>query len=345
MAKLEFVDNHIELKKVGKRLKKMTGTRFATVMGLNVWSTPFEMWCAITKTYEKPFEDNIYTVAGKVIEPKVIEYLRDVYFMDFKTAEDVYGNDYFQKTWGDFYPEFVEFGGMWDGLGDDFIVEIKTTKRAEDWQEDIPIYYKLQAALYAYMSGFDDVYVTVSFLEAKDYDTPENFEPSVHNTKVYEFKMSEDFPDFEEEYIQPALAFWNDHVLTGISPDFDEKKDADILKALRTNYVAPTDDDINSILAEANDLMVELNGFDIMLEPKRKQLKALEGQIKKYMEDQFGADDDRVEITSNNFIWTTSKSTRNTFDAKQLQKDNPSMHTAYMKETETYTLRKKEVEK
>ena len=82
-----------------------------------------------------------------------------------------------------------------------------------------------------------------------------------------------------------------------------------------------------------------------MLEPKRKQLKALEGQIKKYMEDQFGADDDRVEITSNNFIWTTSKSTRNTFDAKQLQKDNPSMHTAYMKETETYTLRKKEVEK
>lgn len=345
MAKLEFVDNHIELESVPKRLKKMTGTRFATVMGLNVWSTPFEMWCAITKTYEKPFEDNIYTTAGKVIEPKVAKYLKDVYFMDIKEPEDVYGKDYFKKTWGDFYQDFVEFGGMWDAIGDDFIVEIKTTKRAEDWQEDIPIYYKLQAALYAYLSGFDDVYVTVSFLEPKDYDSPEDFMPSVENTKVYEFKMSEDFPDFEEEYIQPALAFWNDHVLTGISPDFDEKKDADILKALRTNYVAPTDDDITAILAEANDLMVELNGFDVMLEPKRKQLKALEGKIKEYMESQFGADDDRVEITSNNFIWTTSKSTRNTFDAKQLQKDNPSMHQAYMKQSETFTLRKKEVEK
>lgn len=344
MAKLEFVDNHIELEKVGKRLKKMTGTRFATVMGLNVWSTPFEMWCAITKTYEKPFEDNIYTVAGKVIEPKVIDYLRDVYFMDLKTAEDVYGNDYFKKTWGDFYPEFVEFGGMWDGLGDDFIVEIKTTKRAEDWQEDIPIYYKLQAALYAYMSGFDDVYVTVSFLESKDYDKPEEYEPSIENTKVYEFKMSEDFPNFEEDYIQPALAFWNDHVLTGISPDFDEKKDAEILKALRTNYLAPTDDNINDILKEANDLMVELNGFDVMLDPKRKRLKALENNIKDYMVEQFGEDDNRVEITSNNFIWTTSSSTRNTFDAAQLKKDNPSLHETYMKQTETYTLRKKEVE-
>ena len=33
-----------------KRTKKITGTRFATILGLNPWSTPFEMWLAITKT-------------------------------------------------------------------------------------------------------------------------------------------------------------------------------------------------------------------------------------------------------------------------------------------------------
>ncbi len=38
-----------------KKTKKITGTRFATILGLNPWSTAFEMWCAITKTYEKPF--------------------------------------------------------------------------------------------------------------------------------------------------------------------------------------------------------------------------------------------------------------------------------------------------
>lgn len=50
-----------------KRPKKITGTRFAAIMGLNKWTTPFNAWCAITRTYEEPFEDTIYTVAGKTI--------------------------------------------------------------------------------------------------------------------------------------------------------------------------------------------------------------------------------------------------------------------------------------
>lgn len=62
-----------------KRTKKITGTRFATILGLNPWSTAFEMWCAITKTYEKPFEDTIYTVAGKTIEPKQARYMEQSY--------------------------------------------------------------------------------------------------------------------------------------------------------------------------------------------------------------------------------------------------------------------------
>ena len=40
-----------------KRPKKLTATRFATVLGLNPWSTPFEEWCEITRTYQKPFEE------------------------------------------------------------------------------------------------------------------------------------------------------------------------------------------------------------------------------------------------------------------------------------------------
>lgn len=53
-----------------KRPKKLTGTRFATILGLNPWSTPFEIWCEVTRTYQKPFEDTIYTIAGKTIKNK-----------------------------------------------------------------------------------------------------------------------------------------------------------------------------------------------------------------------------------------------------------------------------------
>ena len=88
-----------------KRTKKITGTRFATILGLNPWSTPFEMWCAITKTYEAPFEDTIYTTAGKTIEPKQADYMRKSYGKDLISPTDRYGADYFNKTWGDFFPE------------------------------------------------------------------------------------------------------------------------------------------------------------------------------------------------------------------------------------------------
>lgn len=52
-----------------KKTKKITGTRFATILGLNPWSTAFEMWCAITKTY---VENSIYpTYREELIERRV----------------------------------------------------------------------------------------------------------------------------------------------------------------------------------------------------------------------------------------------------------------------------------
>ena len=82
-----------------KRTKKITGTRFATILGLNPWSTPFEMWCAITKTWEKPFEDTIYTIAGKTIEPKQADYMEEAYAMDLIRPRDIWGWYYVKKKY------------------------------------------------------------------------------------------------------------------------------------------------------------------------------------------------------------------------------------------------------
>lgn len=247
--KYKIVEDHLELEEFPNKFKKLTATRFATILGLNAWNTPFSAWCEITKIYEKPFEESIYTNAGKVIEPKVINYLKKVYFMDIKDPTEVYGPDYFKKTWGDFFPEQAVFGGMWDSLGDTFVVEIKTTKRAEDWQKDVPIYYKLQACLYAYLLGFDDIIITVSFLEKKDYENPEKFEPSIKNTKIYEFKLSKEIPNFEEKYIAPALEWWREHIVKGVSPAYDGVKDKEILLALRRNTTKVGDQEVSDVLS------------------------------------------------------------------------------------------------
>lgn len=350
MSNYNFVGNHIELNTLPKKFKKMTGTRFATVMGLNAWNTPFGAWCEMTKTYEDPFEESIYTRAGKVIEPKICEYLRSRYFMDIKSPTDVYGEDYFRKTWGDFYPGVEGLGGSWDFLGDDFVVEVKTTKRVEDWKGvdgkvEPPIYYKLQASLYAYLLGFDNVVMTCSFLEDKDYQNPEAFVPNVDNTVVIEFKLSEEFPTFKESYVDPAMKFWRENVLTGISPEFDEKKDAEILKVLRKNVTEAEDEDIAKLMKEGDKLQTQIDKAKAKIEDKEKRLKEINDLVKKSMINQFRDGDKNVEVKGSAYTWNVRRDVTKSFDQKKFEEDNPGVYDKYKtKETVKYVLTKKLIE-
>lgn len=323
-----------------KRTKKVTGTRFATILGLNPWSTPFEMWCAITKTYEKPLEDTIYTIAGKTIEPKQAEYMKKSYGMDLITPTDRYGQDYFNKTWGDFFPENPYFGGMWDYLGVDengtvdTVLEMKTTKRIEDWQNDAPEYYALQAALYAYLLGVDNVIMVASFLEEKDYEDPSKFVPNIKNTITVEFKVSERYPDFER-MVAEVKSWWGEYVTGGISPVYDEKKDAEILAALRTHNLTP-DTDIDALIKEAEGLKKEVDMTAAAIADKEKRLKEISDIIKEHAMTQFRDGDKKVEIKGSTYTWTVSRSETTTIDKKALEADG--LLEKYQKKSEQYRM-------
>ena len=323
-----------------KRTKKITGTRFATILGLNPWSTAFEMWCAITKTFELPFEDTIYTIAGKTIEPKQAEYMKKSYGMDLITPTDRYGADYFNKTWGDFFPDSKHLGGMWDFLGVDengvvdTVLEMKTTKRIEDWQNDAPEYYALQAALYAYLLGVDNVVMVASFLEEKDYADPSKFVPNVKNTITVEFKVSERYPDFAQKVAQ-VEQWWADYVDTGISPVFDEKKDAEILKALRTHNLTP-DTDIDALISEAEGLKTEVDKATAAIADKEKRLKEINDIIKEHAMKQFRPGDKKVEVKGSTYTWAISRSETTTIDKKALEADG--LLDKYQKKTEQFRM-------
>ena len=323
-----------------KKTKKVTGTRFASILGLNPWASEFEMWCAITKTYEKPFEDTIYTIAGKTIEPKQAEYMKRSYGMEIITPIDRYGENYFQKTWGDFFPENPHFGGLWDYLGVDeegkvdTVLEMKTTKRIEDWQNDVPEYYALQAALYAYLLGVDNVIMVASFLEEKDYNDPAKFVPNIKNTITVEFKVSERYPDFAEK-VATVEKWWADYVDTGISPAFDEKKDAEILKALRTHNLTP-DTDITALIAEAESLKTEVDKATAAIADKEKRLKEVNDIIKEHAMKQFREGDKKVEVKGSTYTWTVSRSEITTINKKALEADG--LLEKYQTKTEQYRM-------
>ena len=345
MSEIKWVDNHIEITPP-KKTKKLTGTRFASIFGLNPWSSEFEIWCAVTKTWEKPFVDTIYTAAGKVIEGLQIDYMRKAYGMyNLRTPTDIYGEDYFRKTWGDFFRDVPTFGGLWDSLLVDengkpeAVLEFKTTKRSEDWVNDVPEYYALQAALYAYLLGVDDVIMVASFLDTKDYEAPEKFVPSANNTITVEFKVSERYPYFHRMVAQ-AQAWWDTHVVTGISPDYDEKKDADILKALRTNEV-PADANIDSLIAEAEGLKAELEAFYASVADKEKRLKAVTEQIKKHLVGAFTPHAICVEHKGGNYIWSVSKTTSSKIDKDAMQADGVLQK--YLKLEETFRINTKSI--
>lgn len=346
---VKWVDKHIEVAPP-KRPKKITGTRLAAIFGLNRWNSPFKTWCEITKTYQEPFEDTKFTIAGKTIEPKQAEFMKRSYAMfHLLTPTEKYGENYFQQTYGDFFPESRIFGGMWDYLDRDengnvtTVLEMKTTQRSEDWEKGVPEYYAIQAALYAYLLGVDDVVMVASFLEPKDYDHPENYKVSVENTITVPFKVSERYPEFPQ-MIAKAEQWWKDHVETGISPDFDEKADADTLKELRKNTLNP-DTDIAKLIEEGEILKAELKAHADAVKDKEKRLKAITDQVKKHLQTQFRDGDTKAEITGSGYIWCLSRSESTKLDEDKLKADGLYDKYSYTEPSYRMTVNEKKEEK
>ena len=345
MSDIKWVGNHIEITPP-KKTKKLTGTRFASIFGLNPWSSAFEIWCAVTKTWEKPFEETIYTAAGKQIEGLQIDYMRKSYGMyNLKTPTDIYGPDYFKKTRGDFFRDTPVLGGLWDSLlvdengNPEAVLEFKTTKRSEDWVNDVPEYYALQAALYAYLLNVDDVIMVASFLDTKDYEKPEEFVPSASNTITVEFKVSERYPNFGT-MVAEARQWWNDYVETGISPDYDEKLDADILKALRTNNLSP-DTNIDDLITEAESLKTELEAVYATVSDKEKRLQVVTDQIKKTLQGAFRPNDIAVEHKGGQYVWSVTRHESSEIDKAALEADG--LLDKYSRTKETFRINSKSI--
>lgn len=342
--KYQILNDHVEIEGIGKS-KKITGTRFASILDLNAWSTPFAAWCDMTKLYKEPFEDTVYTIAGKVIEPKIIKYLNDeVYTGRVVDPETYFGKDHSKRRF-DFWPHEPVFGGLWDALiinkktgKPRAIVEIKTTKRAEDWEHDVPLYYKLQAMLYAKLEGVTSYVFAVAFLDDEIYSDPSQFIASDETVKVMTFELDD---AFITQNMQFALEWYENHINRAISPCFDEKKDADILKELRTNRVEATEtiDDFISTIDRIKPI-VEAN--DQEMKEYTDKLIAAEDGLKAELVKRFTDQDNTVSITTSLYEFRVNRSIKEeqVFDEKRFKKEHPDLHVEYSKTDKKVTVRK-----
>lgn len=310
--------------------KKLTATRLGKVLNLNHWATPFQAWCEVMRVAEPPFEDTKYTLAGKAIEPKLIQFARERVSPYIVQPEDYFDS----MDWRyDFYPENYLFGGMWDGLAFDrggvtehdeetpiAIIECKTSSRPQDWENGVPDHYKIQGMLYAYMSGCEDVYFPVAFLEPSDYDSPEDYTCDESNCRIFHVTVADRINGKTiEELLEEATAWWESYVEGGVSPTFDLKKDKEylsILTQMDLSELDTGDEDIESLSKELRrlDNILEMFESDPSYVEAKKQRKAINSKIQGLIKPLLVDVDGKDSVTTDEYIFKISPTRKCDYD-------------------------------
>lgn len=344
---------HIVLDKKPTRFKYLTGTRFASALGLNPYSSPFQIWCECTKLVTPPFEETIYIKAGRVIEPLQREYVAKK-FPNIVSPEEYFGEVFEQVRWNFFRDDQKPFAGCWDAVSTKdnkrdimMVVEFKTASDPRKWDNTIPIYYELQGALYAKLLGLDRVLFVASFLDKLDYAHPENFVPNETNTKMVVKKLNDIVVELNGEYLsidelmEKAKEFWEKHIETGISPEFDEKLDKQYLDIIRASKPI-NDTSLEELCESAKDLEEEIEELKDKngITSKEKELKIIKDNIKEGLLNSL--QEGEMVATCKSYKLSGSKKMK--FNEKEFAKNHPKTYDEYCEESITYTLKKIKLE-
>ena len=290
------------------RFKYITGTRLASLLGLNPYSSPFQCWCECTRLLVPPYEETMYTKAGRIIEPLQRKYISEK-FPNIVSPEDYFGDVFEQVRWNFFRDDQKPFAGCWDAVGTKdnkkdivMVVEFKTASDPRKWDNTMPVYYELQGALYAKLLGLDRILFVASFLDKLDYSHPELFVPNERNTKMIVKKLKDMVFEINgkllsiDEVLDLAKDLWNKYVETGISPEFDEKIDKEYLDIIRTANPG-NDNNLDELCDTAKLLTNELNELKekYKIDEKEKELKNITDAIKNKLLDLL--DDNETKIS------------------------------------------------
>lgn len=332
-----------------KQKNRISGHRLATILNLNKYSTPFQSWCEITKLARPEIEDNKYLNAGRVLEPKIIEFVSKQ-FPNVMSIKDYYGKVFKQYEFNNFKDESNIFGGVIDAVAtaDDkktimMICECKTSSHPEQWRNgNVPVEYLLQGALYSYLKGLDRVLFACTFLDEVDYGRPEDVQVSDKNTILVVKKLKDMLFEIDGEYyniegcIQLAKQWWEAYVESGISPEFDEKKDKEYLDLIRATDKAK-DNDLFKVCQDALSLALKIDELKETsgINTLEKRLKLLETSIKNEMIN--------TGATSCGAYKLTKKVTRK-FNEELFEEQKPDLYENYIEEKESYTLTKNKKE-
>ena len=291
---------------VEARKNGIGGSDVASIMGLNKYSSPLNVWLIKTGREESPdLSDNQAVEWGNRLEDVVADKFADEH-PELQVRRRNATMVSIKRPWA-----FANID-RWvtDGHGNVGILEVKTVgmRRAADWDNGVPLYYLTQVTHYMSITGYQYAWVAVLIggQEFREYYIERNEDDiKAVNTAVDTF-----WRDFVETDTAPALIGNDPEANTLLSQHSDPSQE----------FVSMLDEDVS--------MLDELQAIKDQIDDLKHQKMFIENKIKELIGNNKGIETETKRVT-----WV--RSVRSSFDKKAFDEAHPGITQDYMKTSVT----------
>lgn len=287
-----------------QRTNGVGGSDVAAIMGLSPWRTPMQVWLEKTgREQPQDISDKPYVAFGNTMEPVVGKWYAEQ-FPTFTVRRVNAICQSISRPWAQASLDYeVNDGRHWG------VLEIKTARTAQDWQDGVPAYYLTQVTHYLSVTGRAFAYVAVFFRDTCEFKA---------------FYIERDEEDIAA--VDSAVdTFWHDYVEAGIMPQLTGT--AGEVASLTDYYGKPANTfthlhDASPEAVEARQAIAEyLDAARAEKQAKEAKTKAT-ATLAKLIGDAKGLDTDVARVT-----WVRREATK--LDTKRLQAEHPEIWEQY----------------
>ena len=178
------------------RSQGIGGSMVGTIAGLNKWESPYTAWAKYTGKIPSETPDSPAMEWGRRLESVVMDKFADEH-PELEIVREVGTWQNIERPYQIANPD----GIATDEFGNLCVIEIKTARFPDDWEQGVPLYYLTQVQWYLSTLGIQRAYVAV-LIGGSDY---REFEIEAdHFQQMADIALVEQFLDAVEKHIAPA---------------------------------------------------------------------------------------------------------------------------------------------
>jgi len=294
-----------------ERTKGIGGSDAATVLGLNKWKTPFELY--LEKTGQSFVDESQAEAAyfGNVLEDVVAREF------EIRSGKKVRKNNFMLQ-----HPKYDFIRANIDRkvVGEDALLECKTASAylAKDWEGDeIPSAYLVQVQHYLGVTGYEKAYIAVLI-----------------GGQRFIWKEIERDEELIEMIFEAEVNFWNNHVIANNPPALDGSSAAE--EFLKKRYEESEPGKSIDLDSTYSDKIKHLNELKDTIKQLKEQQVQIENEIKNELKD--------AELGFiKNYQVSWKPITQKRVDSKKLREHFPDIYEKVIKETSYRKFNVKEI--